>query len=74
MCILSNKEESKYKTASDSLRENLNWFRNKFQKLDLWFTDSINTNNKLEAMNCVYVCLILQYSQDHTILSPCFDA
>ena len=74
MCILSNKEESKYKTASDSLRENLNWFRNKFQKLDLWFRDSKNTNNKLEAMNCVYVCLILQYSQDHTILSPCFDA
>ena len=28
----------------------------------------------LGAMNCVYVCLILQYSQDHTILSPFFDA
>ena len=28
----------------------------------------------LDAMNCVYVCLFLQYSQDQTILNPCFNA
>ena len=29
-------------------------------------------DNVLDAVNCVYVCLILLYSQNHAILNPCF--
>ena len=40
----------------------------------VWEVEGGGGDNVLYAVNCAYVCLILQYSQDHTILNPCFDA